>query len=432
MTVAMTSLTSLRRLLLPSKPSAVVIIGALLAGIALGALAGQVSPSIAETTVPYIEPVGGLWLSGLQMTIIPLLVALLITGINAASTAARAGRVATRAVISFTVLLALSATFAALVMPLLLNLFPTPESARLAITAATTTDIDARTAVPSFGTFIGSLLPSNVIAAAAANNILNIVAFTTIFAFAMTRLPDETRAPLALFFRSLGDAMLVVINWFLLLAPIGVFALGYAVAVKTGLAALGGLAHYVAIVSAIGILLTVTAYGFAMAVARLRLGTYGRAILAPQAVAISTQSSLASLPAMLKAAEAVGVPPTRADVILPIAVALFRFTGPAMNLAVAIYVAHLFGIELDVATLAIGISVATMTSLASVSLPGSISFITAISPIAVAMGVPIEPLAILVAVEQLPDIFRTLGNVTMDVAVTAAIDKSVPHDGDAG
>ncbi len=432
MTVAMTALTSLRRLLLPSKPSAVVIIGALLAGIALGALAGQVSPSIAETTVPYIEPVGGLWLSGLQMTIIPLLVALLITGINAASTAARAGRVATRAVISFTVLLALSATFAALVMPLLLNLFPTPESARLAITAATTSDIDARTAVPSFGTFIGSLLPSNVIAAAAANNILNIVAFTTIFAFAMTRLPDETRAPLALFFRSLGDAMLVVINWFLLLAPIGVFALGYAVAVKTGLAALGGLAHYVAIVSAIGILLTVTAYGFAMAVARLHLGTYSRATLAPQAVAISTQSSLASLPAMLKAAVAVGVPPTRADVILPIAVALFRFTGPAMNLAVAIYVAHLFGIELDVATLAIGISVATMTSLASVSLPGSISFITAISPIAVAMGVPIEPLAILVAVEQLPDIFRTLGNVTMDVAVTAAIDKSVPHDGDAG
>jgi proton glutamate symport protein len=69
-----------------------------------------------------------------------------------------------------------------------------------------------------------------------------------------------------------------------------------------------------------------------------------------------------------------------------------------------------------------------MTSLASVSLPGTISFITAISPIAAAMGVPIAPLAILVAVEQLPDIFRTLGNVTMDVAVTAAIDKSVPQE----
>jgi proton glutamate symport protein len=217
-----------------------------------------------------------------------------------------------------------------------------------------------------------------------------------------------------------------VINWILALAPIGVFALGYAVAVKTGLAALGGLAHYVAAVSSICIMLTVVAYGFAFAVARLRPALYTRAVIAPQAVAISTQSSLASLPAMLKASEAVGVPPERADVILPIAVALFRFTGPAMNLAVAIYVAHIFGMELDPATLAVGILVATMTSLASVSLPGTISFITAISPIAAAMGVPIAPLAILVAVEQLPDIFRTLGNVTMDVAVTAAIDKSVP------
>lgn len=101
-----------------------------------------------------------------------------------------------------------------------------------------------------------------------------------------------------------------------------------------------------------------------------------------------------------------------------------------MNLAVAIYVAHIFGIDPAPATLALGIGIAAMTSLASVSLPGSISFVTSISPIAVAMGVPIAPLAILVAVEQLPDIFRTLGNVTMDVAVTAAIDKSVPPEGE--
>ncbi len=413
--------------ILPPKPSAVIIISALLLGIALGAVGGSVNPAAAEAAVPFIEPIGGLWLSGLQMTIIPLLVALLITGINAAANAARAGAVAARAVATFVILLALSASFAAIMMPLLLSAFPTPEAAVAAFTSAAQ-EGDEAIAVPNFGSFIGSLLPSNVVSAAAANNILNLVAFTTIFAFAMTRLPDASRLPLATFFRSLGEAMLVVINWMLVLAPIGVFALGYAVAVKTGLAALGGLAHYVALVSSIGIALTLVAYGFAFLVARLKPMVYSRAVLAPQAVAISTQSSLASLPAMLKAAEAVGVPAARADVILPLAVALFRFTGPAMNLAVAIYVAHLFGVELDAATLTIGVMVATMTSLASVSLPGTISFITAISPIAVAMGVPIAPLAILVAVEQIPDIFRTLGNVTMDVAVTAAIDKSVPDE----
>jgi len=421
---------TLRRIILPTKPSAVVIIAALLLGIALGALAGANAPDMATASVGYIKPIGSLWLAGLQMTIIPLLVALLITGINAASSAARSGAVATRAVLTFVVLLAASATFAALVMPLVLDAFPTPGAAVAAFRAAAG-DVEAAPLVPTFGEFIATLLPTNVIAAASGDQILKLVAFTTIFAFAMAQLPDATRAPLTAFFRSLGEAMLVVINWILVLAPIGVFALGYAVAVETGLAVLGGLAHYVAVVSSIGIALTLIAYAFAFTVARLKPATYSRAVLAPQAVAISTQSSLASLPAMLKASEAIGVPAERADVILPIAVALFRFTGPAMNLAVVIYVAHIFGMDPDPATLALGVGVATMTSLASVSLPGTISFITAISPIAVAMGVPIAPLAILVAVEQLPDIFRTLGNVTMDVAVTAAIDKSVPHEGEA-
>ena len=70
-----------------------------------------------------------------------------------------------------------------------------------------------------------------------------------------------------------------------------------------------------------------------------------------------------------------------------------------------------------------GVAAATLTTLGAPSLPGSISFVTSIAPIAVAMGVPIGPLALLVAVEMLPDIMRTLGNVTMDVAVTATVDR---------
>ncbi|NJS14296.1 MAG: dicarboxylate/amino acid:cation symporter, partial [Sphingopyxis sp.] len=311
---------TLRRAILPAKPSAVVIIGALLTGIALGALAGQYAPDTAPTSVEYIKPFGTLWLSALQMTIVPLLVALLITGINAASTAARSGVVATRAVLTFLVLLTASATFAAVIMPLILDAFPTPDAAVAAFRAASGEGAE-QAAVPTFGQFIATLLPTNIVAAAGANEILKLVAFTTIFAFAISQLPDATRAPLTTFFRALGEAMLVVINWILALAPIGVFALCYAVAVETGLAALGGLAHYVAAVSAIGIMLTLLAYAFAFIAARLNPAAYARAVVAPQAVAISTQSSLASLPAMLKASEAVGVPAQRADVILPIAVA---------------------------------------------------------------------------------------------------------------
>ena len=99
-----------------------------------------------------------------------------------------------------------------------------------------------------------------------------------------------------------------------------------------------------------------------------------------------------------------------------------------MNLAVAIYIARMVGVELTPLVLATGVMVALATTIGSVSLPGAISFVTAVGPIAIAMGVPIGPLALLVAVEVLPDIMRTLGNVTMDVAVTATVDRHATEE----
>jgi Na+/H+-dicarboxylate symporter len=112
------------------------------------------------------------------------------------------------------------------------------------------------------------------------------------------------------------------------------------------------------------------------------------------------------------------------EFVLPLAVAIFRATSPAMNLAVVLYVAQLAGVEIGLPLALAGIAVALVISVGSVSLPGSISFVISIGPIALAMGVPIEPLALLVAVEMLPDIVRTLANVTMNLAVLSAVDRS--------
>ena len=126
---------------------------------------------------------------------------------------------------------------------------------------------------------------------------------------------------------------------------------------------------------------------------------------------------------MLAACRALGVRERSADFVLPLAVALFRMTSPTMNLAVVIYVAHLTGTPLPPATLALGVVVAVLANFSTVSLPGTISFIATIAPIALAMGVPIAPLGLLVAVEMLPDLMRTVGNVVADTGVAAAIDR---------
>ena len=100
-----------------------------------------------------------------------------------------------------------------------------------------------------------------------------------------------------------------------------------------------------------------------------------------------------------------------ADVTLPIAVALFRATGPAMNMAVAFYVAHWLGLQPTLAQMIAATAVGAVMSYGAVSLPGEVSYISSIAPIALALGVPIAPLGLLVAVEMVPDIFRTVGNV---------------------
>jgi proton glutamate symport protein len=126
---------------------------------------------------------------------------------------------------------------------------------------------------------------------------------------------------------------------------------------------------------------------------------------------------------MVKGVKELGVPDATADMTLPLAVAIFRATGPAMNLGVALYIAHWYGIELGPAQIAVGIAAGATTTLGAVSLPGSVSFVSSIAPICLALGAPVEPLGLLIAVETFPDIFRTLGNVTMDMALTKTVAK---------
>jgi Na+/H+-dicarboxylate symporter len=187
----------------------------------------------------------------------------------------------------------------------------------------------------------------------------------------------------------------------------------------------------VVLISTIGVLVTLTAYPLAIIAGRIGAGRFARIMIAPQAVAISTRSSLASLPAMLTAARGLRIREEVADVTLPIAVALFRGTGPAMNTAVAFYVAHWLGLEPSLTQMIAATAVGAVMSYGAVSLPGEVSFISSIAPIAMALGVPIAPLALLVAVEMIPDIFRTVGNVSLDVAVTAAVNRGA-DDGQPG
>lgn len=401
-------------------PEIKVPAGLTFAGLVLGFLAGLLfqGTSLAEPLLKYGGLAGTMWLRALQLTIVPLVIGLVFTGISQTLAAANGGKLARRAVGLFFVVLLISGTLSALLVPALLTAFPIPDRAAAALSGGAATAGE----VPGFAEVLKAMMPENIFASAASGAMLPIVLFVSVFAVATTRIAAAPRAQLNHVFEGLAAAMMVMVGWVLKLAPIGVFGLALPLA-SSGADAIGALAHYVLIVSAAGFVVLLGGVMLALTLGGQKVGTFFRAMTPVYAVALSTQSSLASLPAMLAATRKMGVREATADFVLPLAVAIFRATSPAMNMGVAIYAAYLTGMPLSPLVLGAGVLVAFLVSLSSVSLPGTISFVISVGPIANAMGVPIAPLALLVAVEMLPDIMRTLGNVTLDVATTATVDR---------
>jgi len=402
----------------------VQVLIALALGLAVGAVAAVYGGDQGRRVVEGVEALGGLWLNALRMTVVPLIFAVLVTGIAQVSDAAATGRLAVRAVAWFLALLALSAATSILLVNGLLAAWPVGEAASAALRAGAQAPPAGVATAPDFAAWVKSLAPSNPIKAAAEDAILPVVVFAVFVGFALTRLPESRGRTLLEVFQALGDAMIVIVRWVLIVAPLGVFALGLGVGLRAGVGAAGVLGHYIVTASLAGLVIAIIGYFLAIVVGRIPVGRWAQATSPVLATAFATQSSLACLPAMIeRSRDDLGVPERIANLVLPLAVAVFRMTSPAVNLAVCIFVAHVYGIHPSPLQYVGALFVALAVSVGSVGLPGQVSFIVSVAPICIALGLPIDLLPILLAVEVAPDIFRTLGNVTGDMAVTAILAK---------
>lgn len=398
-------------------PTARVLLGlggGAVAGLALGWFDAGVAVQVADV----VEPFGKLWLRALQMTVVPLVFSLVVVGVNAASNVAQSGRIARRSIGIFLVLLSAGAALAAIVSPLVLSLL-TPDPA-VATALASGSEVAAPRA--SWADALTAIVPTNAIAAAAQSAMLPLVVFALCFGFALTRLEVEPRALVVGFFKAVADAMIVIVRWVLWAAPAGIFALVYALCARAGLGVLRALAIYVVLECVLYATVTVLLVAVAVFVARQRFGAFMAGLFPVQAVAASTQSSLATLPAMLESSERqLGYPRSVSSLVLPMAVSLFRITSPIQYLATACFVAWALGVPLSAGQLAAGAALAVVVSLGSVGLPGQAIFLATNLPVAQAMGVPVAPLVVLMAVDAIPDVLATVGNVTGDMTANAIV-----------
>ena len=405
------------------------ILLALAAGAVAGLLLAWSDPGLAVRVADAVQPIGRLWLNALQMTVVPLVVALVVVGVNTASDAAASGRIARRAILVFLAILSGAALYTIIAAPALLSLATPAPELTLALSELAPGNETAPVAPGGWSDSLVSIIPSNAFAAAAAAAMLPLVVFALFLGFALTRIDPDRRALVLAFFQAIADAMIVVVHWVLWAAPLGVFALILAVCARAGLSVLSALGIYIVLLCVLYLVATAAMVLLARLWGGEPVRRFATAIAPAQAVAGSTQSSLGTLPAMLESAnERLGYPTRVTALVLPMAVTLMRLTSPIQYLAVAAFVAWAYGMDPTPGQWLAGAALAVVVSLGSVGLPGQVSFMATNLPVAQAMGLPVAPLGLLLAVDTIPDVFATVGNVTADLTATSVVVRQSRDD----
>ncbi len=395
---------------------------ALAAGLIVGVVVAVLGRPALFAAVSVVEPIGTLWVNGIRMTVIPLVVSLLISGIGSGSPS-QVGRVGGRAAIWFVLLVACSAVFTAVAAPPLLALAPLDPDAFMSLRESTaSTDVE----LPPFRDWIVGLIPSNPVAAAAHGAMLPLIVFSVVFALAVTRLSKEHRQTLVGFFTAISRAMLVIVEWLLLVAPVGVFFLVLPLAARTGIEFVGAMGYFLLVACGLITISLIALYPVASWFGGVSILRFARACAKPQAVGFSTRSSLASLPAMLEAAEKeLGLETRVSGIVLPAATAIFKYASPVARITGTIFVARLFGVELGPVEIAVIAAAIAALSFYSPGVPSGGLFV--MTPVYIALGLPVEGIGLLIALDLIPDMFITTANVTANMTVAVVLGNSGRH-----
>lgn len=396
-------------------PAAALV--ALVVGLGLGILTAATSHPLLTALASAAQPVGALWINGIRMTVVPLVMSLVLTGVAADSNVRGLGRLGARVLPVYLVLLLAGGVFAALLAyPLLGRLAIDPEVAAR-VREGLATAPGSVTAMPSLTQRIIEMVPYNPVRAAADGAMLPLIVFAIALGAALASLDAARREPVVRLFRGIADAMLVLVQWVLALAPIGILALTFSLGAKMGAESVGALLYYVVVLSLVMIAYIGVLYPIAVWFGGVALRDFAAAVAPAQAVAISSRSSLAALPSLITGArQRLQLPAAACDFLLPLSVAVFRCNVSLAWVVGVLFLGQLYGVPIDLTAL---VTVVLTSSLISFSVPGLPSAsLYLLAPFLVSMGIPAEGAGILIALDLVPDMFKTTVNVTSQLAST--------------
>lgn len=401
-----------------------VVIG-LLAGLIAGSVIGASHSAALLRLVGFVEPLGLLWVNAIRMTVVPLVVSLLFASVASDSSSDGLGRIGLVTLVTFLGLLLFSAAVALFVgRPLIDDMklaVDVAASLRSTATAGAGETAALVTKLPGFGAWVTSLVPVNVIKAGADGAMLPLILFTLVFALAARRIDPTLRDGLVSVFTAIANAMTRIVGWIIAAAPIGIFVLVMAAASRSGAGLAGAMGYYIIAISAALVLFALLMYPVASMLGRIPLGWFTRAVLPAQTVALSSSSSLASLPALVEGARALELPTPVTGFVLPLSVSTFKVATPITWSIGILFLAKLYGVSLGTTAVVTIALTAVALSLTIPGVPQGAQLMVA--PLLVTYGIPPEGVALLIAADTIPDLFGTMTNVTGDMVVAAVVGR---------
>jgi Na+/H+-dicarboxylate symporter len=401
-----------------------VALGAAVAG---GAAVASRGDARLLSAADALAPLGALWVNAIRMTVIPLVVAVIVTGVASAMDMRAIGRLGGRTLLVFVAMLAALAVVAVPLTKAAFGLLGSRGASAppLPAGAAEAARLVAADPQQTLAAWLVALVPSNPIAAAAGGALLPVVLFTLLFALAAARGAPSTRATVVGLFQAVREVMLTVVRWVILAAPLGVFALLLPLVAHSGAYVAGAIGFYVVAYSLLSLFGVLLLYPVVAALAGVSMRRFGRAALQAQIIAFTSSSSVASLPALLESAErGLGLPKRISGFVLPLAVSTFHFAAPVTWTAGTVFVGWFYGIPLGAREIAIVAFASVFLTAAAPGVPRG-GFIM-LAPLFSALGLPIEGIGILIALDVIPDTFATVLNVTGDLAAAALVARHEP------
>lgn len=401
-----------------------LILLSLLLGIAAG-VAIRWSGQTGLMAAANVALVGGqLWVRALQMTLIPLIFAMVTHGVASAVRGGRGTLLIGTTLGIFAAIMVVTVLLCTVLTETALHLWPIPPDALAGLIGTA-----APQPVPDLATQLLAIVPENPIAAAAQGQVFPLVVFGVAFGIAIARLPrgqDDGEPAVMALLAQITQAMLTIVDWVLIVAPVGIFLLAIGLGLTSGFGVAQVLGTFVALCFATAGLMALLCYVLMAVMGAGPLRRFATAIVPAQAMGAGSCSSMATTPVMIEVAvERLGIPKDTVGLVIPMAVSLFRLGTVAHAVAAVLVAAHAVGIEPTLFQLVLAGVAVILGSMSGAGLPGAAVIYAMYGPGIQLLGAPMAIMPLYVAVIALPDPVITLCSVTGDLTAVSLVNRLI-------